>query len=290
MEYTENSEMDLNIDNYSLEDLLNLFHLSPTFTHQDLKNAYKQVWKAHPDKSSLPKEYFIFLKTAVDMLKNLKEALHKEECEVHEKTYIADKDEGMEEIVNRLHQKYSSHEFQDWFNRAFEEAMGDPKERISKEDGYGKWLESSNVYTSPVEDTTLSKEEKWNQLRMLASKEVNQIVVYDEPTSLDLQKSGSLQFEDVQRAYVESVLPVFEEDYVQSDGYKLNQQQYATKRSNQDMQVKPMSRTEADLYFKQQEEKDTIHSAYKTFEIMKQNKDLQERQRQFVQKLHQLAF
>ena len=53
-------EVDLNIDNYSFEDILNLFNLKPNFDLKDLKNALKMVSKIHPDKSNLEEKYFIF--------------------------------------------------------------------------------------------------------------------------------------------------------------------------------------------------------------------------------------
>lgn len=55
-------DLDLNIQNYDLEDILNLFKLNYQFTEQNLKQAYKTVLKTHPDKSGLDKEVFLFLK------------------------------------------------------------------------------------------------------------------------------------------------------------------------------------------------------------------------------------
>ncbi len=55
---------DLEIENYSLQDMLNLFHLPDNFDDKQLKDAKKYVYKVHPDKSKLPKEYFIFFAKA----------------------------------------------------------------------------------------------------------------------------------------------------------------------------------------------------------------------------------
>lgn len=55
---------DLIIENYNLEDLLNLFSLPVLFNEADLKRAKQMVLKTHPDKSSLPKEYFLFFSKA----------------------------------------------------------------------------------------------------------------------------------------------------------------------------------------------------------------------------------
>ncbi len=56
--------MDLNIDNYELNDILRLFHIPIAFNADHLKSAKKVVLKMHPDKSNLDKEYFLFFTKA----------------------------------------------------------------------------------------------------------------------------------------------------------------------------------------------------------------------------------
>ena len=56
--------LDLNIDNYNLPDILALFNLPTLFNETDLKRAKLAVLKTHPDKSQLPKEYFLFFTKA----------------------------------------------------------------------------------------------------------------------------------------------------------------------------------------------------------------------------------
>jgi hypothetical protein len=56
--------LDLNIDNYNLPDILALFNLPTLFNEGDLKRAKLAVLKTHPDKSNLPKEYFLFFTKA----------------------------------------------------------------------------------------------------------------------------------------------------------------------------------------------------------------------------------
>jgi len=60
--------LDLNIDNYNLPDILALFNLPTLFNEADLKRAKLAVLKTHPDKSQLPKEYFIFFTKAYRIL------------------------------------------------------------------------------------------------------------------------------------------------------------------------------------------------------------------------------
>jgi len=60
--------LDLDIDNYNLPDILALFNLPTLFNENDLKRAKLAVMKMHPDKSRLPKEYFMFFTKAYRIL------------------------------------------------------------------------------------------------------------------------------------------------------------------------------------------------------------------------------
>ena len=60
---------DLNIDQYSFTDLLNVFSI-PTIdvTSEHIKLAKRKLAQIHPDKSKLPPEYFVFYKAAYDRI------------------------------------------------------------------------------------------------------------------------------------------------------------------------------------------------------------------------------
>lgn len=53
--------VDLDINNYSLNDILNLFQVPENFNENHLKNAKKQVLRLHPDKSRLEPKFFSVL-------------------------------------------------------------------------------------------------------------------------------------------------------------------------------------------------------------------------------------
>jgi len=63
--------LDLTIENYQLSDLLALFNLPVLFDHTDLKRAKIMVLKTHPDKSNLPKEYFLFFTKAFRIINQI---------------------------------------------------------------------------------------------------------------------------------------------------------------------------------------------------------------------------
>ena len=52
--------LDLDINNYNLDDLLKLFKLEYQFTAEHLKRAKRQALQMHPDKSRLDRKYFLF--------------------------------------------------------------------------------------------------------------------------------------------------------------------------------------------------------------------------------------
>ena len=60
--------LDLNINNYNLRDLLNLFKVDHDFDKVDLKKAKRMVLMTHPDKSNIDKKYFLFFSKAYKRL------------------------------------------------------------------------------------------------------------------------------------------------------------------------------------------------------------------------------
>ena len=61
-------DVDLDIDNYDLIDILNLFKLKYNFDKNDLKQAKLMALKTHPDKSNLDIKYFLFFSKAYNIV------------------------------------------------------------------------------------------------------------------------------------------------------------------------------------------------------------------------------
>ena len=51
-------DLDLDLNNYNLDDILKLLRLPYDFTEEDMKQAKKIVLMTHPDKSGLDQKYF----------------------------------------------------------------------------------------------------------------------------------------------------------------------------------------------------------------------------------------
>ena len=150
--------IDLDIRNYELMDILNLFKMPLLFQEKHLKEAKITVLKMHPDKSQLPKEYFIFFTKAYKMLyeiykvrypdakkykedkfsytavidrelnQNKSRTAHNEEDREYHKT---------EEEAYKKIQNMDASKFNKWFNDKFEKFRLHDEEQ---DNGYDAWF------------------------------------------------------------------------------------------------------------------------------------------------------
>tara|TARA_B110000305_G_C19465599_1_gene657673 strand:+ start:1882 stop:2757 length:876 start_codon:yes stop_codon:yes gene_type:complete len=225
-------DLDLNIDNYNLEELLNLFKLTTNFDKSDLKNAKKYVCKLHPDISNLPKEYFIFFAKAYKYIENIHDFRERKQCNVTEYDNLLDdnKKEVHEDIIKNISKKQH---FNRWFNEMFEEYQ------IKDNDtGYEEWLKCNNsiqitdakniselqtnfnIYKASImKDIVVHKEiyDVCNNLSCGGSN-INRKTIVDYSSS-DVF-SNNLQYNDVKKAHTESFITVNEYDFNNKKQYK----------------------------------------------------------------------
>ena len=145
-----NTEEDLNIDNYDLEELLGLFNLPVNFNEQQLKSAKAIVLKLHPDKSKLDSKYFLFYSKAYKFYAIWPNFRSKSETVPTETNTVYVTDTGSEEVEGRkalLNKMFSENqqlknvgEFNKWFNSEFEKAKVDYEDESR---GYGDWLKQT---------------------------------------------------------------------------------------------------------------------------------------------------
>ena len=138
--------VDLDINNYELRDILNLFSIPANFDEKDLKKAKQIVLKTHPDKSKLPSEYFLFYSKAYKMLYNVWEFRKKGDVNATNKNteYSVDNDDDskarlLDDFFDSNKKFKASKQFNQWFNEQFE------KNKIAteqEEKGYGDWFKS----------------------------------------------------------------------------------------------------------------------------------------------------
>jgi hypothetical protein len=162
--------MDLDINNYELTDILNLFKLPVLFDEKHLRQAKVIVLQMHPDKSKLPKEYFLFFTKAYKILYEIykvrfpSEKKYKEdkfsytaiiERELNQnKTKTAHNDVDREyhkthEEAYKKIQKMDASNFSQWFNEKFEKFRLHDEEQ---DNGYEEWFRGTKAGTEEDED------------------------------------------------------------------------------------------------------------------------------------------
>jgi len=159
--------MDLDINNYELADILKLFKIPVLFGDKHLREAKVVVLKMHPDKSHLPKEYFLFFTKAYKMLYEIYKVRFPDEKKYKETgfSYSAVIDHELnqnksktshnkedreyykteEEAYKKL-QKLDSANFNKWFNEKFEKFRMHDDEQ---DGGYEAWFRDTNNNDGP---------------------------------------------------------------------------------------------------------------------------------------------
>jgi len=261
-------QLDLNIDNYNLEDILKLFNLDYDFDKEALKQAKKIVLMTHPDKSGLDKEYFLFFTSAYKLIYKIYEFRYKSGNKNTE--YVVEKNENNEELLKNIKKNDN---FNVWFNKMFEDVAKLKNEEQNS--GYGDWLKSNE----DLEKRTATKD-TMNTLIDEKKREIRSLVVHrgiqemstqsnlydltmERPDSYSSDLFSRLQYDDLKKAHTESVVPVTIDDYNNRKKYNnINELQNA--RSNED--TSPLSLNQAKQYLntrKELEDKNDIERAYK---------------------------
>ena len=283
---------DLNIDNYNLQDLLNLFKLDSNFNEEALKQAKKIVLKTHPDKSGLNPDYFRFYSSAYKSIYKIWQFKNKEEKgDKTNTTYTTDYDETEK---NKMIDTYLSKEkinnskkFNKWFNEQFEQ------NKMNREDesgGYGDWLKSNEGVDDfqNISQAQLGEEieKKKQQMRSLTvHKGIQDLhfnsagasdLIGDTPESYGSDLFSNLQYEDLRKAHTETVVPVTIEDYNNTQKFK-NVNDYKDYRNSQS--TTPLSEIQAREYLTNKgklEDKETTERAYKLAKQLEESKKKQE--------------
>ena len=269
------SDLDMNIDNYELQDLLDLFHLDYNFNEEDLKKTKKTVLMTHPDKSKLPKEYFLFFSAAYKIIYSIYEFRYKSIIQSpNTNVYTPEKDEEREILLNNLKQKPN---FNKIFNELFEKYNIKDNET---EGGYGDWLKSEEDL-----DNTRTTMNEMNEKFELKKKKVQSIIVHkdveemdsgnghfeltrDKPEYYSSSLFSSLQYEDLKKAHVESVIPVTQEDYQNRKKFRnVDEMQ----RYNAEQNSEPLSLTQANEYLNQKKSYQDKNDVTRAFKLAKQD-------------------
>jgi len=250
--------MDLDIQNYSLEEIMNLFKIPLNFDVGDLKRAKKLVLMSHPDKSNLPSEYFLFYSKAYKILFSIFEFKNKSRTDQTTDYAIIDND--MKEMTKEEKGYLSKYlkensDFSKWFNEEFEK-------RKEKEEGYESWLKSDE----DIENETIKMNEMnqyFEKKRMVVKEEIKEYSVGNYTSLGESNDYGSdmfsnLYYSDLKKAHSPNFVPLENRRQVTVDEYKKN-------RKIEDVKNVPLDEKQSLLLLNKKvkmEEEDTVARAY----------------------------
>ena len=262
-------EIDLDINNYELKDILNLFHIPIHFEEKDLKKAKGIVLRIHPDKSRLPSEYFLFYSKAYKMLYSVWEFR-----QTTTKNTEYEKDEYSEKDKKRvLHDFLKERDFNVWFNEEFEKN----KIKTEADEGYGEWFESTTDENTM--DDFEAKKKKQRMQDIIKYKEVEEITASASIKGENLGGIGNdigsyssdlfskLPYQDLKKAHTETVIGVTDEDYDTMQKFN-TVEEYKTFRNSQNMQ--PFSDSQSMQYLRKKTELDSESSSKRAYELARQ--------------------
>jgi hypothetical protein len=287
------NSLDLDLDNYSLDDLYHLFNIPGGYLSEEtLKSAKQIVLKMHPDKSQLDSKYFLFFSKAYKRLYSIYEFQNKSSKKKYDnEEYFDDTNKN---ILNNMFDKNKDFKdpknFNSWFNHAFE------KSRLENpiEQGYGDWLKSDEGFISVNENVTKGN---MNEVFEQKKKQIQAMTVYTGVTDmLSSTFGGSLlnggdnfstgEYTDLRQAYTETLIPVTQEDYEKIHKFN-NVSEYKAHRERVD--VSPLTKEEAERKLLQQQQQYDQDSAALAFKYAKESEKAKEKQNNFWSELKQIT-
>ena len=299
------SNLDLNIDNYSREELYKLFGLrtSMTLNEEIMKECKKLVLKTHPDKCRLDEKYFVFFSQAYKKLLTIYEFQNKTNSKKSaDKSEYYDTNNG--KILDNMFEKNKDlkdpKNFNQWFNSQFEKhRLEDPVET-----GYGNWLKSDDDIVFTPSNITKDKmasemEKRKKQVQTLTEYTGitdlyastfggSSLMAYDSNfSSGTLFSSDGMGYTDLRQAYVESVIPVTEEDYKKTQKFS-NVDEYKRHRDNAN--IVPLSKEEAMRNLYNQDKQKDQESAALAFYYAQQSEKVKKNENDFWTGLKQINY
>ena len=285
-------DLDLNIDNYEYEDILNLFELDKNLTARDIKNAKRKVLLMHPDKSGLDKKYFLFITSLFKILHSVYEFKEKANTNLNEDIeYTVEKNNENEGLVNDLREKYNSNkDFNAWFNKEFDKIKLD---NDFEDTGYGDWLkneEDVEVCSNKNEMNEIIDKRKKNLRSLTKFEDINGFndsgyndLANSKPLEYSSGLFSKLQFEDLRKAHIESVVPVTDEDFKP----QYNSMEDIKSQRNQ-QSLNPLSQEEGNKFLNSQKSNEDTISAQRAFKLVTQEREASRGVNNFWSSLKQL--
>jgi hypothetical protein len=284
------SDHDLEIDNYDLEDLLDLYKLDYNFDESDLKKAWKRCLKTHPDKSGLDTKYFIFYKKA---FKVISEIFHFRSRRKDTNTeYSVEENESERKLLDPIQK--NKKEFNKWFNDMFDKIRIADNEQ---DGGYEEWFRSgSESVEKPriplsqfAKEFYKRKKESGMLVKHRGISEINNSVgsslTRDKIDEYSSDIFSKLKYEDLKKAHTETLIPVTKDDvelrpkFADLDSYK---------RHRDSNKISPLSVDEAREYLSNKANKEGKANMMRAFKMYKQDEEMEKARDQWWKYIKQL--
>jgi len=282
--------IDLDINNYDLNDLYNLFNIyDHELNYQSMKEAKKIVLKMHPDKSQLDSKYFLFFSNAYKKLYAIYEFQNKSsKKKIDTSEYFEeDKKDALNQLFQNNKKLEDPKQFSKWFNEQFE------KHKLENEEdsGYGEWLKTNEgLYeTGSVSQASLHTEFEKQKKKIqtvtkytglsdpFASTLGGTLLGKNDNFSSGLFNDG-LQYQDLRQAHVETIIPITQEDYHNMPKFN-SEQEYKMHRDHQD--ITPINEQQGIQYLRERDKRTEEESAHLAYYYAKQSEENSKKNNQF---------
>lgn len=293
-----NKAHNLDVNMYSLKEVLDLFHLDYDISIEDLKRAKKQVLATHPDKSRLPSEYFLFFKKAFDIVVQFYNNQHKQDRDLSNTNTVYSTDgfkndnkhttNSMQKLVDDMGEA----QFNNQFNKLFEKNM------VKKPDNEkNKWFTSEKeVYEinervtagnmGQVIDKVRSNQQalvKHNDVQVLYSNNNTNNNFHeddDDESYVVSDPFSKLKFDDLRKVHKDqTVLNVSERDYANVKKYS-SVDHFMRDRSSQSLT--PLEKQQAEQLLQQQDRTYRERMMHKQYESNLRTNRYEEKNKQVM--------
>ena len=281
-------DIDLDINNYELSDILNLFQIPSDFTEEQLKQCKKAVLKTHPDKSGLDKEVFLFFSKAYKVLYQIH--TFKNKSESSETDYNSVEKPEISKDKNGALKFSKDKNFNKKFNELFEKNF---RNNDHNDKGYGDFLKSevdqnikdlSEGKISQVDRGRYLESIRENSRALVLHQEVKETTEFSNHTNLGMTAPSSysseifsnLPYEDVKKAHTETLIPVTKKDARKDFG---TIDQYKQHRASNNF--KPASLQQAKRFLAEKEQQDSSSSTNRAYLLAKQAEEANKMQKAF---------
>jgi hypothetical protein len=315
------TEVDLDIDNYDLNDLLGLFQLDVSYSETDLARAKRLVLKMHPDKSRLDAKFFLFYSKAYKTLYQLWKFRNVGDSKSESRTssnngprereqmvYVSDTSfdrdtSGNGELLNRMFRENSAlrkaPDFNRWFNAEFEKV----RVESSDADGYGDWLTNEDMNESEqVQGSTGQMMAAFTEKKRKACQD---IVVHQEVESFygglgggmgsdlggssdtydSVGSSSGVGYQDLRKAHTETMIPVSDADLAQRKTFGSVDE---IRRHRTSQNIVPLSTEESHRMLSEQTSREDENAVRRAFRLTKEVEESERRSQQFWKNLRML--